>query len=119
MSERSNHPRVVNCVACGNTQNAYLPACRRCGSRDLNDVQDRLEGRVTSWTRVHHRFSDLSPKPPYTIVLVRLTSGARVLGLVDNVADRLRIGVGVREVDSEKNETPPSGPYFEVINELG
>ena len=72
---------VERCLECGYEQSLDPMACERCGSLDLIWEDGRAIGVVHAVTHVHRAptpaFRDLQP---YTIVLVVLDGGARIMG---------------------------------------
>ena len=82
--------RVLRCRACGLDQSLDPVACRRCGSTDLFSTNTPCAGVVYAVTQVHR-----APTPalrdlvPYTILLVDLIGGSRLMA---RGANGLRIG---------------------------
>ncbi len=77
---------LQTCTACGASQAPPLPFCRACGSARLQTTDGRGTGRIVSTTRVHYRFHELTPEPPYTVVVIELDEGPRLFGLMDEGA---------------------------------
>ena len=88
--------------------------CPRCGGRALDTRDSAGHGTVFSFTHVAVSFHGPSwdSQLPYTVVLVDLDDGPRMLSrLVGEDRERLRIGdrVGVHFVEFEGHKLP----YFE------
>jgi uncharacterized OB-fold protein len=73
-------------------------ACPRCGSRRLGWVESRGEGTVFSFTDVQISFygPTWESEVPYTIVLVDLDEGPRMLSRLAGGGAPARIGARVR-----------------------
>ncbi|MEZ5726753.1 MAG: OB-fold domain-containing protein [Burkholderiaceae bacterium] len=96
--------RVQACEACSTVQSLARHACPRCGSPRLSWRNASGLGTVFALTQVRR-----APTPefralvPYTLVLVDLDEGARVMG---HAADGLSIGDRVRAEFFEHDARP-------------
>lgn len=103
---------MVGLVAkrCPQDGTTYLPsqvACPQCGNGDAADVEVSGSGRVRVWTRIHIAPTRYEDDAPYTVVLVDLDEGLRVMGrLIETNGDPSGARVQVRDVD------PDLGPMF-------
>lgn len=71
---------VLSCGGCGNVWYFHRPFCPRCGRPDPDEVASAGRGRVVATTVVHRAPSDeWRPLVPYTLVLVDLDEGVRVM----------------------------------------
>ena len=83
-----------SCSACGAAQTLARYACRRCGSTRLEWRKASGRGVVYAVTVVTRAPSDeFRPLAPYTLALVDLEEGARLMG---HAAPGLAIGDPVR-----------------------
>lgn len=86
--------RYQYCVACGTAQTLTRYLCTRCGSAQLRWRDSCGNGTVFSVTLITRAPSEeFRALAPYTLVLVDLDEGCRVMGLG---AAGLTIGVPVR-----------------------
>ena len=96
--------RVERCLTCGFAQSLDPMACQRCGSVDLVWEDSAGTGVVHAVTHV-----DRAPTPafrdlqPYTIVLVTLDGGSRIMG---HGAPGVAIGDKVTAVVFRHDGTP-------------
>jgi uncharacterized OB-fold protein len=101
---------VQRCASCGHHQLYPRPFCLGCDGTDLAWVETAGTGTVYSRTVVHMQVSpDL--EPPYSVALVELDEGPRV---VANLADvTIPIGARVRIAWRARPGLPPY-PSFEA-----
>jgi len=72
------------------------PKCRRRGK--IKKVQYSGKGRVHSYTTIHSAPTGFEDQVPYTIAIIELDEGAKVLGqIVDAPAEKLKIGARVEQ----------------------
>jgi uncharacterized OB-fold protein len=88
--------RYQACVDCGTAQTLARYACRKCGSRRLEWRLSEGRGTVFATTLVARAPSDeFRSLAPYTLVLVDLDEGARLMGHAEpaiTIGDRVRAG---------------------------
>ena len=73
--------RYQCCLQCGAAQKLARYACRACGSTRLEWKKSSGNGKVFATTVVSRAPSDhYKPLVPYTLVLVDLDEGARLMG---------------------------------------
>ena len=76
-----NELRYQACMDCGAPQTLSRHACRRCGSARLEWRASKGRGSVFAVTVVSRAPSDdFRPLVPYTLVLVDLDEGFRLMG---------------------------------------
>jgi uncharacterized OB-fold protein len=62
-----------------------MPSCPSCGTPGADEVEARGTGAVYSFVRVHRAFSsDHAAAVPYTVAVVELDEGCRVLGRIED-----------------------------------
>ncbi len=97
---------------CRQDGTTFLPSqvvCPQCGNDDADDVDVSGSGRVRVWTTIHIAPTRYEDEAPYTVVLVDLDEGLRVMGrLVEPNGDPRGARVHLRGVD------PDRGPMFEL-----
>jgi uncharacterized protein len=72
------------CGACGHAQWYFRAMCAACWSRDLERVAASGAGTVYSFTEVHQSADPaLQAELPFTLALVELAEGPRVLGRIE------------------------------------
>lgn len=75
---------VQRCPACRAHRFPPMPSCPVCGAEGGDRVAASGLGQVYSWVRVHHAFNDAyASDVPYTIAVVELEEGCRLLGRVE------------------------------------
>lgn len=71
------------CADCGQVLVPPRPACYGCGSRAVDVETQPTTGHVHSYTEVHTAPPAFEGDAPYTVAVVELDSGGRLLGRVD------------------------------------
>lgn len=97
------------CDSCGGL---FLPPrnhCPRCGSDRKRETPLRGRGRIRAWTAIHVAPTRYQEEVPYTVVLVELEEGVRVMGRLaeGRRAERGR-AILLHDVDPER------GPVFRL-----
>ena len=94
------------CADCGQVLVPPRPACYECGSRAVDVEPQPTEGRVHSYTELHTAPPAFEDEVPYTLAVVELGSGGRLLGRVDAAYEDVAIGdpveLRVREPTEEE-----------------
>ncbi|GAB2733519.1 bifunctional MaoC family dehydratase N-terminal/OB-fold nucleic acid binding domain-containing protein [Streptomyces bullii] len=87
---------IQRCTGCGSLRFPWLPGCSACGCPEWDTVEASGEGRVFSYVVVHHPpFPAFAP--PYSVALIELAEGVRIISNVVGVPyDKVRIGMPVR-----------------------
>ncbi|MET9671548.1 bifunctional MaoC family dehydratase N-terminal/OB-fold nucleic acid binding domain-containing protein [Streptomyces sp. NPDC006482] len=87
---------VQRCGDCATLRFPWLPGCADCGSREWDTVEASGAGTVYSYVVMHHPpFPAFDP--PYTVGLIELAEGVRMVSNVVGVPyDKVRIGMPVR-----------------------
>lgn len=104
---------LPRCTACGHVFYYPRQMCPRCGGRELGEVDSAGRGTVFSFTHVAVSFYGASwdDQLPYTVILVDLDEGPRMLSRLIGDSAGLRVGDRVRlnlvTVEGHKL------PYFE------
>lgn len=80
------------CADCGEVLLPPRPACYACGSRNVDVEPQPREGRVFSYTAVHTPPPAFEADAPYTIAVVELASGGRLLGRLSADYEDVAIG---------------------------
>lgn len=81
------------------------PACYACGSHSLQLEEQSHSGTIVSYTSANRPPSGFESLAPYSIAIVELESGGRILGRVDAPIHELYIGQPVR-LDVRDPEVP-------------
>lgn len=96
------------CADCGQVLLPPRPACYACGSRDVTAEEQPRQGTVYTYTAVHTPPPALADDAPYTVAVVELDGGGRLLGRVDADHDDVTIGdpveLRVREPTAAERE---------------
>lgn len=91
---RSRRLVVQSCRTCGHRQHYPRAMCIRCGGVDLGWVETDGGGTIYSFTHSHRSPDPATFEPPYTIAIVTLDEGPRLLTTV--TGDRIRCDARVR-----------------------
>lgn len=84
---RRRELRIQRCEACGRFRHPPLSGCPYCGSTNVEWRQVSGEGRIFSYTVVHHpAMPSLAETVPYVVVVVTLDDAPGV-HLISNVLD--------------------------------
>jgi uncharacterized protein len=111
MSDETTPDAIMleECRACGSLWRLPRGFCPACGSSDIAERAAGGAGTVYALTEIRRAPSpDFKAEIPYTIALVDLDEGARVMG---RAADGLEIGDRVRARIARVGEAPM--PLFE------
>ena len=71
------------CSNCGNITVAEKKVCPKCGSTDIKVTQSKGKGEVVDSAIVYSPPDNYKDMAPYTTVLVRLSNGCKVFGLIE------------------------------------
>jgi uncharacterized OB-fold protein len=99
--------RVQKCGACGVHQYPPESFCYECGAQDPSWVAVRGEGEVYSFIVVHQQYHEaFRDFLPYTVAIVQMDEGPRMLctmlGLKKPIAIGDRVRPRIRTVDQER-----------------
>lgn len=96
------------CDDCGQVLLPPRPACYACGSRAVAVESQSRMGTIFSYTEVHAAPPAFADEAPYTIAVVELADGGRLLGRVAAAYDAVAIGdpveLTVREPTAAERE---------------
>jgi uncharacterized OB-fold protein len=103
---------IQRCNACSRHQFYPRPFCIECSSDDVEWVNAAGTGSVYSMTVVRIQ---ISPEfsPPYTVAVVELDEGPRMLTNI--VGKAVKIGDRVRVAWRDRSDLPPL-PVFEAVD---
>ncbi|MDE2991421.1 MAG: OB-fold domain-containing protein [Chloroflexota bacterium] len=86
-------------------------ACPMCGRPDLEPHEIPGDGRIVVWTTIHIPPARYADEAPYTVAMVELEGGVRIMGrLIGEAGRELGARVRLQCVDPER------GPIFEPVN---
>ena len=101
--------RIQRCTACGKLRHPPRPMCPNCRSLEWDYVVSSGLGEVYSFV-VHHRPEVPGREHPFTVGLIELEEGTRIVGnVVDCAPAEVRVGMPVRIsfVPNSKGQTLP------------
>ena len=104
---------VQRCRSCGHRQHYPRAMCVRCGGVDMGWVEATGRGAVYSFTHSHRSPDPATFEPPYTIAIVTLDEGPRLLATVTGAGVRcdVRVRLGWKPLADGRNlpvfETDP------------
>ncbi len=74
---------LYRCSKCSNLQLATIVLCSKCGSKDLEVVESKGEGRVVTFTILHVSPEGFEKYTPYAWAIARLDEGVNISGFID------------------------------------
>lgn len=74
---------MYRCSKCNNLQLATVVFCSKCGSKDLEVVESKGEGRVVTFTILHVPPEGFEKYAPYAWAIARLDEGISISGFID------------------------------------
>jgi uncharacterized OB-fold protein len=114
---------VQRCSACGKAVFYPRAVCPHCFSGELSWFRTAGTGTVYAYTVVHRAFGEFAAQVPFTVALVDLDEGVRMLTrIVDSPPDEVRIGARVRlEItrlaDDGADPENPALPCFRLADQ--
>ena len=100
------------CGNCGFLFLAPRDRCTRCGRDQKHEVLLSGRGRIRAWTTIHVAPARYREEAPYTVVLVELEEGGRLMGRLEAGQVAVRdAAILLREVDPER------GPVFSLAGD--
>jgi uncharacterized OB-fold protein len=94
-SQREHALTFQRCDGCGHVRYPVGPLCPRCQSFEFAWVPASGRGAVYSYTVVHHQTHPAFPAP-YTVLLVEMEEGPRVIARLREGEAPVAIGAKVR-----------------------
>lgn len=89
---------LQRCKECGKWLHPPRPVCPKCRSREQEWVPSAGKGTIYSWVTIHES-PHAAFKSPYTVVLVEMDEGPRLVSnMIDIAAEDLQIGMPVEVV---------------------
>lgn len=94
---------LQQCGNCGLVRHYPRPMCAACHSLEVRWIESSRQGRLHSWTEVHHPFVPaLRDEIPYVMATVELEEGVRLqCQMLDAEAAALRLDLPVEIVFRE------------------
>jgi uncharacterized OB-fold protein len=93
--------RFQHCTTCGQAQTFAHDACQHCGAESLVWKTSSGRGRIYAATIVARAPSDaFRPLAPYTLVVVEMEEGARIMGHADpgiEIGDRVVVSFFIHQ----------------------
>lgn len=88
---------VPRCEDCGRHSFPPMPSCPLCGSRHVSPDEVSGDGTIYSWATVHIALSPaFEADVPYTVLVVDLREGGRLMGRFLDGDARPQAGASVR-----------------------
>jgi uncharacterized protein len=105
-AQRAHELKFQRCSDCGESRFPVTPTCPACRSFDFEWTSSSGRGTVYSYTVVHHQ-THPAFGVPYTIVLVELEDGPRMVAQL-RAPDEESVGIGMHvRVDWEDHPEQP------------
>ncbi len=71
------------CNNCGNVTLSPKKACPKCGSTEIEMTQSQGKGEVVDFTTIYYPPDNYQDRAPYTSILVRLSNGCKLFGVIE------------------------------------
>ncbi len=96
---REDRLEGTKCKKCGQFYFPPKADCSICMTSDMDWVQFSGKGKLLTFTRIHTAPTGFDDMAPYTIGVIDLQEGGRLLAWVDNISEEeLKIGMELRVV---------------------
>jgi hypothetical protein len=118
--------RVQRCSACGKAVFYPRAICPHCFADELTWFRAAGTGTIYSYTVAHRAFGEFAAQAPFTVALVDLDEGVRMLTrIVDAEPGEVRIGARVRleitslggGADDSTDEENMALPCFRLVEQ--
>ncbi len=83
------------CSDCGNTTLMVKKVCARCGGTNIIPTKSEGKGEVLDFTAVYYPPDSYKDMCPYTSILVRLSSGCKLFGVIPGEVKDIKAGTPV------------------------
>lgn len=95
------------CATCGRAAYPPMPGCPSCGHDEGETVVSKGDGTLYTWTVCHVAFDpSFADDVPYTVGLVEVSEGARVLARIGGDPDALVAGMPVTARFESRTDGP-------------
>ncbi len=102
---KENKLLIQKCAGCGKILHPPRPMCPACLSNKSEHIEASGKGKIYSFV-TYNKSPHKGFKAPYTVVLVELEEGPRVISnMVDVKADEIEIGMPVEVAYEEIDDT--------------
>ena len=97
------------CISCNKVFTQHNNYCVECVTTELTEFELSPVGNIHSWTTIHIPPSRYKDDIPYTVILVEMIDGIKVMGLLKEI-NEAKVGkkVLLSELDQDR------GPLFSV-----
>jgi uncharacterized protein len=86
---------IQRCCACGRLRHPPMPICPRCHGFTWDFVESKCQGTLFSWTTVHAPLAEPFDQP-YSVGIVELDEGTRLVAMLQDGETAWRIGMRVK-----------------------
>lgn len=101
------------CKSCGAEFFPPVKVCKKCGSKDLEQVEMPKTGTIISYTKLTEPPVDFKDYAPIYLALVRLDNGVTVLGqIADAESEEIAVGRKVVATIRKWTEDGESGVIY-------
>ena len=90
------------CNNCGNATAESRKVCPKCGSTDIEISQSGGKGEVVDSTIVYYPPDNYKDRVPYTSILVRLSNGCKLFGVIEGEVKNISPGSPVTMVKQDE-----------------
>ena len=101
----------LKCNSCGYVTLMPKRVCPKCASTDIEITQSPGKGELVDFTTIFYPPDSYKGREPYTSVLVKLSNGCKVFGVIESEVKDIRLGSSVRVA---KYDETTGGFIFEL-----
>lgn len=94
--------RGLKCAECGAVFVPPVSTCIDCGATEFQEKELCSVGEIISWTKIHVPPESFEGEEPYTVAVIELEDGARLIARVNDLEENIEIGEKV-ELKNKKN----------------
>jgi len=102
-SQRAASLECFRCNNCGNITLMLKKVCPKCGDTNIQKSDSPGEGEVVDFTTVYYPPDDCKDIAPYTSVLVRLSNGCKLFGVIKGEVKDISPGKLVKLTEHDAN----------------
>lgn len=91
------------CKDCGNVMLSCKKVCPKCGSMAIEEATAEGKGNIVDFTTIFYPPDNYKDRAPYTSVLVQLSNGCKLFGVMEGEVKDIHSGSPVRVAKHDEN----------------
>jgi len=115
MNQESGQVTSVECFKCNDCENVTLSPkklCPKCGSKAVEKTTSEGKGKVVNFATVFFPPDNYKGREPYTSVLIQLSNGCKLFGVIEGEVKDINLGSPVKVSKYDENT---GGFIFELV----